>query len=193
MSAAHADEHRALMAASDAINAELARRGDPRSERTAHAVLAATIETRRELDRRDRARFATRSAPPRAGSREIPSWLLAVLLVLTAIAIATFAPDARAAPIDCQADQESFRTYDIGTALADCGYRYDWPGVPIAPPLPPMIDAPAAPALPVPEPAAWLQLGAGLAVICAAVARRRHSSRRNPQRNPQRNAGGQPT
>lgn len=60
---------------------------EPRNWRTAHAELQATIDNRREL---------ARIAPPPTGSREIPSWLLALLAVLTIAAVALFAPGAQA-------------------------------------------------------------------------------------------------
>ena len=90
---------------------------EPRNWRTAHAVLEATIDTRRELAPAVPPRHADRPvprwmqrvlgvlaqaddpariAPAPTGSREIPAWLLAVLIVLTALAL-VFAPDAYAA------------------------------------------------------------------------------------------------
>lgn len=64
---------------------------EPRNWRTEHALMQATIDTQREL-----ARTTARIAPAPTGSREIPAWLLAVLIVLTALAL-VFAPDAYAA------------------------------------------------------------------------------------------------
>lgn len=114
------------------------------------------------------------------GSREIPAWLLALLVVLTIAAVALFAPGAQAAPINCQGDQEYYFAVAEGSPggasqwWTDCGYRYEVPGLaatPLAPALPPIAPAPTAP---VPEPAAWALLAAGLAVV-GAVARRRRS------------------
>lgn len=51
-------------------------------------------------------------------------------------------------PINCQADQEAYFTYDPSTFWTNCGYRYELPSIQM-----PSIDAPL---VPVPEPATWL-------------------------------------
>lgn len=132
---------------------------DPRNWRTEHALMQATIDARREL-----ARTTARIAPPPTGSREIPRWLLAVLLVLTAFVIATFAPGAHAA-MDCQAPADYvIANYDRYTFWPTCGYWYDAPAYT----LPPII----VPAAPVPEPAGWMMFAAG-GLLCAVSAHRR--------------------
>jgi len=147
MSAAYAEERRALLDACDAVNAARTPHREPRNWRTEHALMQATIDARSEL-----ARTTARIAPPPTGSREIPGWLLAVLLVLAAFAIATFAPGANAAP-GAQ-----------GQWWTDCGYRYEMPAAPVIA-LPPIIDPPTTP---VPEPATWLLFAAGLVALIAA-------------------------
>lgn len=180
MSAHHAEERRALMAASDAINAARAPRRAPRNWRTEHAELQATAEARSSFPRKAPTfRQRPTQAPPPTGSREIPAWLLAVLVVLTIAALALFAPGAQAAPINCQGDQEAFwQLSDQGRwqEYRDvCGYVYDMPALSL--PLPPVIEPPPIPA--VPEPASWALFAAGLAVIGAIAARRRRSGSRN--------------
>lgn len=69
--------------------------------------------------------------------------------------------------INCQADNVTFQTYDLDAFWVTCGYRYDLPGEPLIPPLPPVVVVPAAP---VPEPSSALLVVAGLLVV--AVARR---------------------
>jgi hypothetical protein len=203
VSAAHADERRALLAASDAINAELAaQHRTPRNERTAHAVLAATIDARRELARsaapaahaaRPVPRWMqrvlgvlasaddpARIAPAPTGSREIPAWLLAMLIVLTVAALALFAPAAQAGPINCQGDVDYFARVTaetpagLSTWWTDCGYRYELPAevLAITPPTPP-----TAPISPVPEPAAWQMLLAGATALIVGARLRRARGR----------------
>lgn len=168
MSAAYAEERRALLDACDAVNAARTPHREPRNWRTEHALMQATIDARSEL-----ARATARIAPPPTGSREIPGWLLAVLLVLAAFAIATFAPGANAAPatpINCQGDQEYYWQIVAsapgaqGQWWTDCGYRYELPAAPVIA-LPPIIDPPTTP---VPEPATWLLFAAGLVALIAA-------------------------
>ena len=120
MSADHAEERRALLAASDAA---LAPRRDPRNWRTEHDALQAGVVTRCELARAHRRAHAramaaetARIAPAPTGSREIPSWLLAVLIVL-AITVVTLtgcgggdpedAPAAAIQPPNCKLNPES--------------------------------------------------------------------------------------
>ena len=122
-------------------------------------------------------------APPPTGSREIPGWLQAVLLVLTAFVIAAFAPGAHAAsggstsatasfleavtaaaPINCQGDVDYAATIPLNDFWTVCGYRYDWPAAPVLP-LPPVIDPHTPPTTPVPEPASWMLMLAGLGVL----------------------------
>lgn len=74
-----------------------------RNWRTEHDALQAGVVTRCELARAHRRAHAramaaetARIAPAPAGSREIPSWLLAVLAVLTIAALALFAPGVQA-------------------------------------------------------------------------------------------------
>ena len=139
---------------------------DPRDWRTEHALMQATIDARREL-----ARATARIAPPSTGSREIPRWLLAVLFVLAAFVIATFAPPAHAA-MDCQAAGDFIiQTYDRQTFWTNCGYWIEATPPytpPIDLPLPPVVD-PHTPA--VPEPASWMLFAAGGIVL--VIARRR--------------------
>lgn len=153
---------------------------DPRNWRTEHALMQATIDARREL-----ARATARIAPPPTGSREIPRWLLAVLLVATAFVIATFAPPARAA-MDCQAPADFvLSNYDRYTFWPTCGYWYDdasyVPPVELPPILPPIAEPPVVtPHTPaVPEPASWLMFAAGL-VVSIAAARRRSARKGQP-------------
>lgn len=140
---------------------------DPRNWRTEHALMQATIDARREL-----AQATARIAPPPTGSREIPRWLLAVLMALALLCALTFAPGAHAA-IKCQGDQEYYAQVSAespagaSTWWTDCGYRYDWPSPPLI--APPVIDPPVSP---VPEPAGWMMFAAG-GLVCAVAAHRR--------------------
>lgn len=158
-----AEERAELYRMSDAIQGEL------RNEREAHAHLCSRCES-----------AFTQCVTPQAcavaerasGSREIPRWLLAALLVIAIAAVTVFAPGANAAPINCQGDQEYYWQVaaevpnGAATWWTDCGYRYELPAASIVPPI---IDVPAAP---VPEPSTWALFAAGFAAVCAIVSRR---------------------
>jgi hypothetical protein len=96
---------------------------------------------------------------PTPVSREIPRWLLAVLLALAIAAITLFAPGAQAEPMNCQADNATVATYDRYTFWPTCGWYVD-----SAIDFTPVVVV--VPLSPVPEPATWLLfLSGGLLLV----------------------------